>query len=105
MKLRDYLGKTRLKLEENLRLIESIAQALAEIFIKEIYNISQKELIAAKAKSLRTKKKFVSSCISDSKQKKRPKKHVLQSQIKPQSYQLQLKKSILPLQNAFVAIK
>lgn len=67
LRLRNCLGKTILKLEKNLRSIKNVAQVLAGIFVKKTYKVSQGELTTAKAKSFKTKKKFVLGCTSNAK--------------------------------------
>ena len=50
LKLRNCLGKTKLKLEENLKSIKDMALAPVEISIWETYKISQRELTLVKTK-------------------------------------------------------
>ena len=72
LKLKDCLGKMRLKLEKNLKSIKSVAPAAMEISVWETYRVSQEVLALAKAEVFRTKRKFVPGRTIDLKQKKRP---------------------------------
>ena len=70
LRLKNCLGKTKLELEKNFKLIESVTPAPVGISVWETYRVSQEELTLTKAKVSWMKKKFVLGCTIDSKWRK-----------------------------------
>ena len=80
MRLRDCLGKTRLELDKNSKLIKGMTPAPVGISVWQDYQISLGELVLAKAEVPQTERKLVPGRITDSKRKEYPVEATISSQ-------------------------